>query len=144
MLPTQKKQFTNRLAQFRRMRKLDQKQVARLLGFRSVTRIEKFEKGIAVPDLKATLKLAQIFNIPVRILLDQYYEACLAEVKGEERRLMNARPTPVLSKTQQHAAEFCTYEARFDSKPLNEQEISLIRRHSTFLIRKVAEKLGHI
>lgn len=84
MLQTEKKPFRNRLAPIRRQRGLKRKQVATLLGHDSVVELARLERGLNVPDLRCALKLAQIYEVPIRMMLDEYYAACREEVSRQE------------------------------------------------------------
>ncbi len=143
MLPTQKKQFKNKLAQFRLQRRLEQKHVAVLLGHKKTTRIQRLESGLGVPDLKTALKLARIYNVPVRVMLDEYYKACLEEVRQQEMALSDGK-TPDSTTSSPETPEFCTYEEKLKAPLLSREAFVKVRHHSVDLVRKTAEKLGDL
>ena len=141
MLQTEKKRFKNRLAEIRKQRGLGQRQVATLLGHAEVTELARLERGVTIPDLRCALKLAQIYELPVRVMLDGYYDACREEVRRQESLITSTGP-----KTKQNGsadAEYCTYEQRLKSGFLNEERLREVRRHTTQLAHKLAEQLGH-
>lgn len=144
MLPTQKKQFKNRLAHFRLHRKMAQKEVAQLLGYKNTTPIERLESGVGIPNLKTSLKLAQIYNVPIRVMLDEYYEACLEEIRQQEFAASKRRTTETVVATSGDFREFCTYEQKLAEPLLHADELTKVRRHSTYLVRKTAERMGHL
>src|SRR5690349_18861952 len=78
-----KRQVQNRLALFRRRKLLKPKQVARLLGHKSTEQLSRYENGFKVPNLRTALKLASIYEVPIREMLDEYYAACLEEIRRE-------------------------------------------------------------
>ena len=142
MLQIEKKRFRNRLAQIRKQQGLRRKQVAALLGHENVTELARLERGLSVPDLRCALKLAQIYELPVRVMLDEYYDACREEVRRQESLI-----TPSGSKAKQKEfadTEYCTYEERLSSGFLNEERLREVRRHTTQLAHKLAEQIGHM
>lgn len=85
------KKLPNYLRTHRRRMGLTQKQVAFLLGIRSVARISRYERFHKLPDLRTALGFEAVFHAPVRELFAGPYE----EVEHEtERRaqLLAARP----------------------------------------------------
>lgn len=144
MLQTEKKRFKNRLAQIRKQRGLRRKQVAALLGHENITELARLERGLSVPDLRCALKLAQIYKLPVRVMLDEYYDACREEVGRQESLIASRGP---MTKQKEYAnthIEYCTYEQRLNSGFLNEERLREVRRHTTELAHKLAEQLGNM
>jgi transcriptional regulator with XRE-family HTH domain len=140
-----KRQFHNRLALFRRRKSLEQKQVANLLGHNNTVSLSRFENGIKVPNLKTALKLATIYNIPVRVMLDGYYESCLEEIRSEERKKSASKRTETSSvRAEEIKIEFCTIEEKLLSETSSEVDFDKASRHASDLIHMRAEKLGHI
>lgn len=141
----QKRQVKNRLALFRRRRSLGAKQVATLLGHKSTVQLSHYENGFKVPNLKNALKLAAIYNIPIRLMLDGYYESCVSEVRNEERgrdilRKVNT-PNPLDASIE---FEPCALEEQLFSKDVLPRTIDKVRQHATYLIRLTAEKQAHM
>lgn len=140
MLQTEKKRFKNRLAEIRKQRGLGQRQVATLLGHPEVTELVRLERGVTIPDLRCALKLAQIYELPVRVMLDDYYDACREEVRRQESLITSTGPT---TKQKESAdSEYCTYEQRLKSGFLNEERLREVRRHTTQLAHMLADQLG--
>jgi transcriptional regulator with XRE-family HTH domain len=129
--------FGNQLERIRLSRNLLPEQVSNLLGFKTTRSMTHFEKGRRIPSLKIALELAIIYNVPIRVMLDGYYEACLAEVRA---RAAHSGDTSYCS----YVFNFCSYEQELSSKQLTRACLTKIRRHSSDLIRKTAEKIGHI
>lgn len=129
--------FGNQLEQIRTRQNLLPKQVAVLLGFKTTGPITAFEKGLRTPSLKIALKLAIIYNVPIRVMLDRYYEACREEVRASAS---NIGETSYCSDVY----NFCSFEQELSSKQLTGASLTRIRRHSSDLIRKTAEKIGDI
>ena len=143
MLQTEKKRFKNRLAEIRKQRGLGQRQVATLLGHAEVTELARLERGLTVPDLRCALKLAQIYELPVRVMLDEYYDACREEVRRQESLITSSGPKTKQKESADTDTEYCTYEQRLSSGFLNEGRLREVRRHTTQLAYKLAEQLGH-
>lgn len=137
---TKKRPIKNQLAEVRKSRNLAQLDVAKLLGHKTSLQLSRWERGIYVPTLKTALKLAQIYNLPVRAMLDEYFMTCREEVRRQEIRLKGTSTTSVDSAD----VNFCSYEVRLSSKYLKPEDLDNIRSHSTRLIRKTSEKLGQI
>ena len=143
MLQTEKKRFKNRLAEIRKQRGLGQRQVATLLGHAEVTELARLERGLTVPDLRCALKLAQIYELPVRVMLDEYYDACREEVRRQESLITSSGPKTKQKESADTDTEYCTYEQRLSSGFLNEVRLREVSRHTTQLAYKLAEQLGH-
>lgn len=139
-----KRQFKNRLALARRRKSMEQKQVAILLGHKNTEQISRYENGVKVPNLKAALKLATIYKIPIRWLLDEYYQACLKEIRRQEKAVGTANnflDGGIEAKSQD--ADFCSFETRLRSANVEPIDLDKASRHSTDLIRLRAERLDH-
>jgi transcriptional regulator with XRE-family HTH domain len=135
----------NRLAFLRRRRSLRPKQVAALLGHKSTIPLSYYENGLRIPNIKNALKLAAIYNIPVRVMLDDYYEACLFEVKNEKvHRAALGELKVSESPNEDGHFERCVLEETLAAKKASTFDIDKARRHTSDLIRLIAEKLDHL
>lgn len=134
--------FKNQLALARQKRSIDQKQVAKLLGLKGIDQISRLERGVKLPSLKTALKLGIIYKIPIRILLDGYFEACWDELKRQEKQFSSSG----ISKVEYDAAdlEFCSIDEKLKSAEITPDDLANAYRHSAELIRRRAEKLDHI
>ena len=142
MQPIRKLRFKNRLAEIRKERGLSEKTVASLLGVK-VDTLECYELGFRIPNLKIALKLAAVYGVPVCILLDEYYEACRRELRWRAERLPKKQSSHSIESVNAEI-ELCTFERKLSSPTLSNLEIRRIRSHSALLVRRTAEKLGHI
>jgi transcriptional regulator with XRE-family HTH domain len=142
MQPIRRLRFKNRLAEIRRHRGFDEKRVASLLGVKTDA-LASYEVGFRIPNLNVALKLAQIYGVPVRVMLNEYYEACRREVLQREKRFSNAEVNGSI-RLDDLEQNFCTFELKLLANNVSAADISSIRRHSTVLIRKSAEELGHM
>jgi len=89
------------------------------------------------PDLKIALKLALIYDVPIRVMLDEYYEACRDE-------LHHQTPSVESTAATSYSLGFCSFEQKLEQKVLTQSELRKIRNHSAGIIRKTGERLGHI
>src|SRR4051794_18495670 len=102
--------INNQLALFRLRRAMVLKEVAKLLGHREINKISGYERGLLTPSLKNALKLGIIYNIPIQVLLDGYYEACLREVRQDA-----GQSATTVAALDENAREFCTIEEKLES-----------------------------
>jgi transcriptional regulator with XRE-family HTH domain len=144
MLQIEKKRFKNRLAEIRKQRGLSRKQVAALLGHDTVTELARLERGLTVPDLRCALKLAQIYELPVRVMLDEYYGACREGIRRQGSLITSNGLKTKQKESVDTDTEYCTYEQRLKSGFLNAERLGGVRRHTTQLAHKLAEQLGHM
>ena len=114
------------------------KQVAKLLGDKTTDNVSRYERGMT-PSLKNALKLGIIYNIPIQVLLDGYYESCLREIKREATQGIDAD----WHDGEEH--DFCTLEEKLES---NRHPDGLVldaaRSHTAKLIRLRGERMDHI
>lgn len=144
-MPSVKKEsFANHLAEIRKSKRLDKKKVSVLLGHKNTTQISNFEEGLRVPDLKTALKLAQIYDMPIRVMLDEYYLSCRREIEQEKLRLDPHPSVREVDKTERPNVDYCSYDRLLTSESRNEFDLLKVRRHAAYLIRRSAELLGHI
>ncbi len=129
--------FANQLERIRIRHNLLPEQVATLLGFKTTGPITHIEKGLRTPSLKIALKLAIIYNVPIRVMLDRYYEACRNEVRAKASDIGE-------TSYSSDAVDFCSFDQELDLRKISPASLTKIRRHSSDLIRKTAEKLDHI
>lgn len=133
--------YSNRLLLFRRRKAYGRKQVAQLLGHRSVNQLSRVERGDKIPTLRVALKLAIIYDIPVREMLDGYFKVCLREVRMQEQSMSKLRSAAGISTTQEE--DICTIAERLASENATELDLDKAARHSIDLIRARAGKLDH-
>ncbi|MEM2991374.1 MAG: helix-turn-helix transcriptional regulator [Halobacteria archaeon] len=76
------KGFPNHLRRYRKARGLKQKDVAKILGFKSASMISRWEKGVCLPNTLNLLKLAALY----RTMADALYVDLLRTIKGDLRQ----------------------------------------------------------
>lgn len=81
------KKLQNYLRTHRRRAGLTQKQVAFLLGIKSVTRISRYERFHRLPDFRTSIGLEVIFHASARELFAGPYEEVEREIEKRARLL---------------------------------------------------------
>ncbi len=137
MKHTTKSPISNRLAEIRKRNRLSLEQVSILLGDLTTERLEQFERGAKTPNLKTALKLAHIFNLPVRVMLDGYFDACRAEIKREGLRRTSTSHGKEGFAIAAYAIDFCTFEANLAAGPAGD------RGYADRVLRRAARARRH-
>lgn len=78
------KNIPNLLRKSRRERGLKQKEVAKILGLKSTSRISKWEHGYCTPSLKNVLKLSILYRVMVYGLFIDLVQKLKKEIKEKE------------------------------------------------------------
>lgn len=133
--------FKNQLAIVRKRKEIAQKQVAALLGHKTTDQISRYERGAKVPNLKTALKLGILYKIPIRILLDGYFEACQTEIRRQEKGLSNTESSMAQPAIE---AEFCTIKEKLESNHVQNADLDIAYSHCAQLIRRRAEQMEHL
>ena len=81
------KHTTNRLVLYRKRMKLSQKQVATMLGLKSIAVLSHYERGTSKPSLARALALEIVYRVPVAFLFPELYEKIKASVREKESRM---------------------------------------------------------
>lgn len=123
----------NRLWLARKRLGYEQKQLARLLGYRTTQQISRLETGRRGASLKIALKLAIIYKLPVRVLFDKIYKDCQQELSDQAGRL---GLRSVLKFDLTAPADFCSYAELMKTSFLTDIDKAKIRRHVVFLMRE--------
>lgn len=71
----------NCLRKYRKVRGLKQKDVAKILGLKGTSMISRWEKGVCLPELLNSLKLALLY----RTMIDALYIDLVREMREELR-----------------------------------------------------------
>ena len=77
----------NSLRLYRRKNGLSQKDIARLLGYKSSTAVSSYEQGTKSPHLLNLLKLEIINRVPVAYLYWDSYRTLRQEIRRKEELL---------------------------------------------------------
>lgn len=141
----QTQKHKNRLFLARHKNNLARKQVALLLGHQTSDQISRYERGAKLPSLKTALLLGTIYRLPIRVLFDGYYEACLKELKKREKSfsVQTVAETPTSLKIN-GKIEYCSIEENLKPLHISEENLEKARRHITELLKLRAEKMHHL
>jgi len=90
-----KAKFPNRLQLFRHKRGLETERVAHLLGHRSTSTLEAYERAARLPTLINALRLSIILRTPVEFLYGQLYDNLRNGIRAEEDRLASPVQQPL-------------------------------------------------
>ena len=134
-----KRIFSNQLVSVRRRLLLQQKQVAKLLGHKKAESLSRYESGTKIPSLKTALKLAIIYDVPLSVMLDGYFEACRAEILRQEKTL-GGRSASCDARLQ----GYCSFEERLKTEPVEGSNLQQAHKHTLDLMRLRGENLSHL
>jgi transcriptional regulator with XRE-family HTH domain len=77
----------NRLKMHRKMHRLKQRHVAKLLGFQTSAQLSQWENGQTMPSGENLIKLGIIYNTFPNELYFEYYQQLKEAIKVEQERL---------------------------------------------------------
>lgn len=84
--------YPNRIKQLRREKGLTQRELARLMGYQSISSLSHMEAGRKLPSLRTAMKLEAAFQRPIRDIYPRLFEAIYRPVA--RRRVAHAQPHP--------------------------------------------------
>jgi transcriptional regulator with XRE-family HTH domain len=118
---------------------LRQKQVAHLLGHRTVDQVSRYEKGTRLPTLETALMLEIIYRTPLRQLFSDLYEELHGKIRHRVENIssMNQLAQDMAGQEDADSREFCTYADRLRMPTLSPAERAHVHRHITKLARKL-------
>lgn len=135
---TLKQKHKNHLFFVRKKSSLGQKQIAALLGHKTIDQISRYERGVRMPSLKTALKLQIIYHLPINILFQGYFNKCLEEI---EVKAETSGDNFVLASTEE--AEICTYSELLKPLQVSKPDMDKVGKHILRLINTRTEKMGH-
>lgn len=112
----------NQLAMHRKRRLMTPKMVASALGQGSTVQISRYERGVTIPPLDVAIKLGVIYDIPIRILFDGYFEQCLLEL-GNCNGAVSDNAAVTDKKRRDDASGFCSYEPKLKEQCVSGTEL---------------------
>lgn len=127
------RKFQNRLWLGRRRRGLEQKQMAYLMGHKTLGQFSRYETGSRLPKLPSALKLEIILGLPLRLIYPELYEELRREVK-------DCANSPVLNNAlvDLFGDGRCEYAELLNGKPTKD-DLQTVRRHATKVVNKISE-----
>lgn len=118
----------------------EQKQIAALLGYKTIQQISRHETGIRMPSLKTVLKFSIIYKLPVRVLFHAYYRECLDELNRRAKRLGQES---MLKFDLTEPTDYCAYLELLNSSLMTDVDKEKVRRHIKILMDGRKEKILH-
>ena len=82
------KRIPNLLRKHRRIRGLDQKTVARILGLKSASRISRWEKGDCIPSHVNVIRLSILYRTMADALFHDLAKALREEIHHREKQVL--------------------------------------------------------
>lgn len=86
------KRIPNLLRKHRRIRGLNQRQVAVLLGLKNGTRISRWENGECLPSALNIFRLSIIYRVLMDALFMDHIRALREEIREREKKLFPMQP----------------------------------------------------
>lgn len=127
----------NLLWRARKARNLKQKQIARLLGYKTVDQISRYEHGTHLPSLKMAFKLEIVLGIPSRALFSGLY----AEVSKEVTERLTTNPALRSCLSEFADSDFCSFVEQLRSPRLSDEKVDGIRTHAIHITRALSDWL---
>ncbi len=83
----------NLLRKYRKVRQLRQKDVAKILGLRSASRISRWEKGLCMPSAMNLLRLSVVYRVMVDAVFPDLLRSLRQELKKREEEMLGQGST---------------------------------------------------
>src|SRR5688572_21774512 len=84
--------LANKLWKERKKSRLGHKQVAHLMGLKTVANLSRYERGDRLPGLANALKLEFILGVPIRFLFHELWSQVRDEIIERRERLERTLP----------------------------------------------------
>lgn len=114
---------------------LEQKQIAQLLGQKSIYQYNRLENGQRPPSLKDAILLSLIFRLPITTLFDDYCLKCQDEL---QKQLLKSS---LLNRVKTEKIEYCAYLEMMGSKFISKENADKIRYHIKVLVEERTKKI---
>ena len=87
----QPKSIPNCLRKYRKAKGLQQKEVARILGFKSASIVSRWENGTCLPSVTNAFKLAVVYRVMVDALFIDMRGAISREMRTREEKFLTPK-----------------------------------------------------
>ena len=91
MRKTKPKTSSNCLRRYRKARGLKQKDVAKVLGFKSASMISRWEKGLCLPSTMNLFRLAALYRTMADALFIDVLRALRSDLYKREKRVLRSK-----------------------------------------------------
>jgi transcriptional regulator with XRE-family HTH domain len=129
---------TSSLALRRKRLGYEQKQIALLLGHKTIYQISRYETGQRTPGLKEAVKLSMLYGIPIGALFSRYFSRCREEV---EKAIKQSGLASKINLENAAKIDFCSYLEMLNSNRISESGADKIRHHIKVLIEERSRKI---
>lgn len=110
----------------------ERKQIAVLLGHKTTYQLCRFETGQRAPSFKEAAKLSVLYNLPIRVLFDRYFQHCREEL---ETAVKKSGLTGKVNLENGEQADYCSYLNALNSAGRSDdQSADKVRHHIKNLI----------
>ncbi len=116
----------------------EQKQIAALLGYKTIQQISRYETGLRTPNLKTALKFAIVYKLPVRVLFHALYLECNEELAARAEKLGD-QSNFKFDLTE--PTDYCAYIELINSSFMTDVDKEKVRRHIKLLMDERREKI---
>lgn len=128
----------NALWRLRRQRRLEQKQVAYLIGHKTTDLMSRYEQGTQQPGLLNTIKLSLLYQATLAEMFPEQAEQCRLELEANLKRMPRfiGQQKGVFEELTENV-HLCTYEKLLEQPETSNADLDSIRRHVTSLMQKL-------
>jgi len=91
LIPTH---YSNRIRQLRMEKRLTQRQLARIMGYESVSSLSHMEGGRKLPSMKTVIKLEAALQRPIRDIYPRLFDSLYDPVARRRVKHFKAQLTP--------------------------------------------------
>ena len=121
----------------RKRRGLKQKQIASLLGYKTVDQVSRYESGAQTPTLKTALKLEIVLGAPPRVLFSELHQDAFQEIAAR----LNANSALRAYVPELHEIDFCSFAELLRSPRLTEENVDRVRKHAIHITKAFSDWL---
>lgn len=114
---------------------LEQKQIASLLGQKTIYQYNRLENGQRAASLKDAVKLSLVFRLPISTLFDEYFQKC----RDELQKQLNT--SSLSDRIKLENVEQCAYLEMMSSKYIGTENADKIRHHIKVLVEERSKKI---
>lgn len=126
----------NRLWSCRKRRRLEQKQVAYLLGQTTPGQVSRYELGTRLPMLETALLLEMIYGAPLRVLYKDLYERLQADLRERFEHIPQLKDRLAEFVIEDCVHDYCAYLELLQTGQPSQADLVKVRRHVTELAKQ--------
>ena len=123
------------LALQRRTLGLEQKQIAHLLGQKTIHQYCRLENGERTANLRDAIKLSLIFKLPISTLFDDCFYKCREELEKD------LKISSLANRIKLEQIDYCSFLEMMSAKYISRENADKIRRHIKVLVEERSNKI---